>query len=719
MSVSAVNSRPVLCLLAGSLAAGLALAAPQDAPPTRSLLPAGLRLSWNGTFQLEGTQEFRVPGRLARQRPGNGWLDACVADDGHLALMGDPDAGLPTPLLVLDPDGKAIWSGIAPSLQDAAFSADGACFSFRDRQGTHIVDLATGVGQLLPASSLHAAAGGGWALLAQKDGVGIWRNGACQGLAQAGLATPRALALDPAQGVGAAADARRLVVFDLADGRLRFASAAPAGRKWRDLLLEDGLVLGASQARPAGRSEGWLSVLDLQGRLLRDTLAAARELPVGHWRNAEAARERTERTCWPFSPFDSMRTVWNGYEQHMGDGSSTWSYLHQGLDLITPVAEPVFAVDSGFVKCVLTLGGSAYWRTAISAEQTADTSVAWLYAHLDPASIVFAEGDTVAAHDFLGEIVWWAGDWGHIHFVEIRDHGLVWEYADDEWGITGNPLTRLDPLPDDTPPVFQEVLDGRRFAFCRNGTDVYLEPDALSGDVDVVVNVVDQVGPSEWLQPPHSVHWWLRDLARDSLVVAPRLAHVLDHAYPFYASNSFVPWATVLYRRDGTLFPGTWMDPQRRYDLVLTNSDGDSLLEESDEALALSTAAWPDGPYRLVAEAADAAGNLARDSLEVVFHNGLAVNDPAGRRPGTLRLEARPNPFNPSTLLGLELARAETVELRLYDLAGRLVREWRPGRLAAGLHELPVSGVGLASGLYLCHAQAGGAGATLRLLLLR
>jgi hypothetical protein len=59
------------------------------------------------------------------------------------------------------------------------------------------------------------------------------------------------------------------------------------------------------------------------------------------------------------------------------------------------------------------------------------------------------------------------------------------------------------------------------------------------------------------------------------------------------------------------------------------------------------------------------------------------------------------------------------VELRLYDLAGRLVREWRPGRLAAGLHELPVSGVGLASGLYLCHAQAGGAGATLRLLLLR
>ena len=623
------------------------------------------------------------------------------------------------PLLLLDPEGRVLWSDAVSRLQDAAFSADGTCFSFRGSQGTQVVDLATGSSRLLPASLSHAAAAGGsWVLLAEDGGISIWRDGARCGFVAA-MSAPRVLALDPAWGVGAAADAGSLVVFELSDGRLRFQAEAPAGRKYRDLRCAEGRVLAGLQARADGRSEGWLRVLDLQGGLLLDSLVETRALPTGHHRGDPALRERTDSVPWPFSPFDSMRTVWNGYEQHMGDGSSTWSYMHQGLDLITPIAEPVFAVDSGFVKCVLTLGGDSYWRTTISPVQTADTSLGWLYAHLDPASIVYAAGDTVATHDFLGEIVWWSGDWGHIHFVEIRDQGMVWQYADDQWGITGNPLPRLEPHPDDVAPSFVDVMDGRRFAFCRNNTAQYLDPQDLSGAVDVIVQVVDQVGPSQWQQPPHNVHWWLRDLARDSLVIAPRLAHVLDHAYPFYATEEFVPWATVQYKRDEMLFPGTWMDPERRYHLVLTNSDGDSLLEQDDEDQALLTSAWPDGAYRIVAEAADAAGNTARDSLDVVFHNGTALGDPATGRPRGLRLCAWPNPFNPSTLVSMELEQPAEVELLLFDLGGRLVRELRPGRQSAGVHEFRLEGDGLASGIYLCQVRAGEERATLRLLLMR
>jgi murein DD-endopeptidase MepM/ murein hydrolase activator NlpD len=38
-------------------------------------------------------------------------------------------------------------------------------------------------------------------------------------------------------------------------------------------------------------------------------------------------------------------------------GGPDYSYLHQGLDIITPINEPTYAVKGGIVKCVLTLGG--------------------------------------------------------------------------------------------------------------------------------------------------------------------------------------------------------------------------------------------------------------------------------------------------------------------------------------------------------------------------
>ena len=108
---------------------------------------------------------------------------------------------------------------------------------------------------------------------------------------------------------------------------------------------------------------------------------------------------------WPFFPFDSMRTVWDHYEQHMGLGGAN-SYLHQGLDLITPIGEPTYSVIDGYVKLVLTIGGDSYWRTAISDTQIAGRSDGWLSAHLIQRTIQFDIGDTVQIHDYLGDIVY-------------------------------------------------------------------------------------------------------------------------------------------------------------------------------------------------------------------------------------------------------------------------------------------------------------------------
>ncbi len=66
-----------------------------------------------------------------------------------------------------------------------------------------------------------------------------------------------------------------------------------------------------------------------------------------------------------------------------------------------------------------------------------------------------------------------------------------------------------------------------------------------------------------------------------------------------------------------------------------------------------------------------------------------------------------PNPFNPLTMISFELARATTVEMRVYDLQGRLVKVLLENEsLAAGTHEKAWDGRdnqgnGVAAGVYL------------------
>jgi hypothetical protein len=74
-----------------------------------------------------------------------------------------------------------------------------------------------------------------------------------------------------------------------------------------------------------------------------------------------------------------------------------------------------------------------------------------------------------------------------------------------------------------------------------------------------------------------------------------------------------------------------------------------------------------------------------------------------------LRISARPNPFNPRTVLSLDLAAdAARASVRVYDLRGRLVDTLHDGPLAAGVHAMPWRPRGLASGVYLYRLEADG-----------
>ncbi len=83
-----------------------------------------------------------------------------------------------------------------------------------------------------------------------------------------------------------------------------------------------------------------------------------------------------------------------------------------------------------------------------------------------------------------------------------------------------------------------------------------------------------------------------------------------------------------------------------------------------------------------------------------------------------------PNPFNPSTRLGFELAFAGHARLELYDVRGRWVRTLVDAPLTAGPHSVTWDGTdrrgaAVASGLYLARLVCGGEEAVQRLMLVR
>lgn len=93
---------------------------------------------------------------------------------------------------------------------------------------------------------------------------------------------------------------------------------------------------------------------------------------------------------------------------------------------------------------------------------------------------------------------------------------------------------------------------------------------------------------------------------------------------------------------------------------------------------------------------------------------GIDQSSGAGDLPAVTRLSgAHPNPFNPSTTVRFELAKAGHARLRVYDLSGRLVRELADGALAAGPQAVAWDGRDgdgqqVPSGVYLFRLSADG-----------
>jgi hypothetical protein len=103
-----------------------------------------------------------------------------------------------------------------------------------------------------------------------------------------------------------------------------------------------------------------------------------------------------------------------------------------------------------------------------------------------------------------------------------------------------------------------------------------------------------------------------------------------------------------------------------------------------------------------------------------VFAVSLAVSvDPVPPFPSDYRLfQSFPNPFNPKTVIHLQLPREERVALLVYDILGKTVRTLVDERLTAGSHTIEFDATGLAGGVYFYTVRAGEFTATRKMIYL-
>lgn len=419
---------------------------------------------------------------------------------------------------------------------------------------------------------------------------------------------------------------------------------------------------------------------------------------------------------WPIPPIDQVHPLGNNWGEFQDYGSG--AYFHNGIDILTPdtVGVEVRAVAPGWVKAWGTIQAELHYRIAVCDSPLTYTGRAegWLYAHIDPNRYHKNVGDQVAAGEVIGYLVGWPVDssFDHIHFARISDTGATWQrFPNPTWWFVRNPLLDLVPNTDLEAPVFENARLGWRFAFCRdNQNNRYLHPDSLTGDVDIIARIFDRTGFPTGSQiwdrlAPFQIEYMIR--REDGLVVVPWTLAVR------FSNRLEAGLVSVVYKQDNVCRSrGDYS--ARVFYFIITNTDGDSIIEAEDTAGKWSTGAVGDAGYWVIVRASDVYGNTTVDSMLVHTRNGVASEErPETGLPPLVKVTPVTGSGRISILLQLE--RPERMRFRLIDPAGRVVRSLAPVRLEPGLHRLELGPV--RSGVYNLEVFTGGGRRSFRLVI--
>ena len=213
---------------------------------------------------------------------------------------------------------------------------------------------------------------------------------------------------------------------------------------------------------------------------------------------------------------------------------------------------------------------------------------------------------------------------------------------------------------------------GERFAF-RNSAGDYLDPFNLSGEFDIIVKCHD-LANSDWRIDIHDLSYSLSTVNNPDSILFQKFAFVYDFDLDTYIYGN-IDWMILntIYSRDVTCYSVGNYD-EREYYHIITNSNGDSLITQEDEAECFDSSQFDDGMYVLNVYARDASLNTSVDSMIVVFNNGVST---ANELPEIdVKLSNFPNPFNPSTTISyeFELGIEDKIELAVFNLKGQKIK---------------------------------------------
>ncbi|MGQ9708171.1 MAG: M23 family metallopeptidase [bacterium] len=409
---------------------------------------------------------------------------------------------------------------------------------------------------------------------------------------------------------------------------------------------------------------------------------------------------------WPIPPVDQVHPLGNNWGEYQDYGGGP--YFHNGIDIITPDTTnvEVRAVAAGWVKAWGTIQAGLHYRIAVCDSPLTFTGRAegWLYAHIDTARWHKNLGDRVEEGEVIGYLVAWPMDssFDHCHFARISDTGATWQrFPNPTWWFIQNPLTLIQPNTDLEAPVFENARSIWRFAFCRdNQNNRYLHPDSLTGDVDIIARVYDRTGFSTgnsiWDRlAPYQLEYMIR--RADGLVIVPWTLSV-------QFSNILNPTlVNVVYKDDNTC--NSYGDYSRReYYFILTNTDGDSIIENTDINGKWATGLIADGQYWVIVRAVDVFGNYTIDSMLVQTRNGVDVDQlPA---PVIAQVfDISPTIARKERTVRFNLVSPCDLTLHLIEPTGRTVATICNKRLKPGSYSIPIRAP--SAGVYILELNAG------------
>jgi hypothetical protein len=83
--------------------------------------------------------------------------------------------------------------------------------------------------------------------------------------------------------------------------------------------------------------------------------------------------------------------------------------------------------------------------------------------------------------------------------------------------------------------------------------------------------------------------------------------------------------------------------------------------------------------------------------------NAIQTATPKVQKPVDYEATNFPNPFTSNTTLRYSLKETDNVNITLYDMQGRVVKEVFNGKHSAGMHELTIDGAEYSAGMYFAN----------------